>query len=68
LQSPAQVEVPIYSLDEEWEWAEAFCDPNKKDKARMIDFQDMKRETKKDIAKRVCPDFETTFNALINML
>eukprot|EP00347_Sterkiella_histriomuscorum_P019945 403339691 len=66
LQSPAQDVVPIYPLPEEWSWAEDFCDPTKREKAKLIDFQDMKRENKLQIAKRVCPGFENGFVEMIN--
>ncbi|CDW74560.1 udp-glucose:glycoprotein glucosyltransferase [Stylonychia lemnae] len=68
LQSPAQIYVPIYPLDEDWEWAEDFCDPEKKKTAKIIDFQDMKKEDKLKIAKRVCPNFAERFSQLLDFL
>ncbi|CDW80810.1 udp-glucose:glycoprotein glucosyltransferase [Stylonychia lemnae] len=67
-QNPAQVVAPIFPLDEDWEWAEDFCDPEKKKTAKIIDFQDIKREDKLSIAKRVCPNFTFNFVALLEFL
>ncbi|CDW79242.1 udp-glucose:glycoprotein glucosyltransferase-like [Stylonychia lemnae] len=68
IQSTAQLVVPIFPLHEDWEWAESFCDPHKKVTARIIDFQDMKKEDKLKIAKRVCPNYSSNFISLLDFL